>query len=59
MAMRLKWGTPTAFLTHCYASVGVARGNESDSDDGASLYVVTGHAPRQQDRNITVVGRVM
>ncbi|MFZ6768641.1 peptidylprolyl isomerase [Undibacterium sp. Di26W] len=49
----------TAWLAHCYASVGVARGAESNSGDGTSLYVVTGHAPRQLDRNITVVGRVM
>lgn len=49
----------TAWLAHCYATVGVARGNESNSGDGTSLYVVTGHAPRQLDRNITVVGRVM
>ncbi|MFZ6655836.1 peptidylprolyl isomerase [Undibacterium sp. TJN19] len=51
--------TGTAWLAHCYASVGVARGNESNSGDGTSLYVVSGHAPRQLDRNITVVGRVM
>ncbi len=49
----------TAWLAHCYATVGVARGNESNSGDGTSLYVVTGHAPRQLDRNITLVGRVM
>lgn len=49
----------TAWLAHCYATVGVARGTESNSGDGTSLYVVTGHAPRQLDRNITVVGRVM
>lgn len=48
-----------AWLAHCYASVGVARGNESNSGSGTSLYVVTGHAPRQLDRNITLVGRVM
>lgn len=51
--------TGTAWLAHCYASVGVGRGNEINSGDGSSLYVVTGHAPRQLDRNITVVGRVM
>lgn len=51
--------TGKAWLAHCYASVGVARGNESNSGSGTSLYVVTGHAPRQLDRNITVVGRVM
>ena len=49
----------TAWLAHCYGAVGVARGNETNSGDGTSLYVVTGHAPRQLDRNITVVGRVV
>ena len=49
----------TAWLAHCYGAVGVARGNELNSGDGTSLYVVTGNAPRQLDRNITVVGRVM
>ena len=48
-----------AWLTHCYGMVGVARGNESDSGNGSSLYVVIGHAPRHLDRNITVVGRVI
>lgn len=48
----------STWLAHCYGSVGVARGNEVNSGDGTSLYVVTGHAPRQLDRNITVVGRV-
>lgn len=51
--------TGTAWLAHCYASVGVGRDNEVNSGDGSSLYVVTGHAPRQLDRNITLVGRVM
>ena len=46
------------WLTHCYGAVGVGRGNDADSGNGASLYVVTGHAPRHLDRNITVVGRV-
>ena len=27
--------------------------------NGSSLYAVTGHAPRNLDRNITVVGKVM
>ena len=48
-----------AWLTHCYAMVGVARGNEADSGNGSQLYVVSGHAPRHLDRNITVVGRVV
>jgi peptidylprolyl isomerase len=47
------------WLTHCYGSLGVARGNETDSGNGAQLYVVTGHAPRHLDRNITLVGRVL
>jgi len=47
------------WLTHCYGMIGVARGNEADSGNGAQLYVVTGHAPRHLDRNITVVGRVV
>ncbi|MBV7537427.1 peptidylprolyl isomerase [Duganella sp. sic0402] len=49
----------TTWLTHCYSAVGVARGNETDSGSGVELYAVTGHAPRQLDRNITVVGRVL
>lgn len=48
-----------AWLAHCYGAVGVARGNPLDSGNGSSLYVVTGHAPRHLDRNITVVGRVI
>ncbi|HET9693146.1 MAG TPA: peptidylprolyl isomerase [Steroidobacteraceae bacterium] len=48
-----------AWLTHCYGMVGAGRGNETDSGNGAELYVVTGHAPRQLDRNIALVGRVV
>ncbi|UGQ45566.1 peptidylprolyl isomerase [Massilia endophytica] len=48
-----------AWLTHCYGMVGVGRGNESDSGNGGALYAVIGNAPRQLDRNITVVGRVV
>ena len=47
-----------AWLAHCYGMVGVGRGMEADSGNGSSLYVVTGHAPRHLDRNITLVGRV-
>jgi cyclophilin family peptidyl-prolyl cis-trans isomerase len=49
----------TSWLTHCYGAVGVSRGVADNSGDGTSLYVVTGHAPRHLDRNITVVGRVI
>ena len=47
------------WLTHCYGMIGVARGTEPDSGNGTSLYVVTGHAPRHLDRNITLAGRVL
>jgi cyclophilin family peptidyl-prolyl cis-trans isomerase len=48
-----------AWLAHCYAMIGAGRGNEVDSGNGAELYVVIGHAPRQLDRNIALVGRVV
>lgn len=51
--------TKQTWLTHCYGAVGVGRGNELDSGNGSSLYVVIGHAPRHLDRNIAVVGRVV
>lgn len=47
-----------AWLAHCYAMVGVGRGNDVNSGSGAELYVVIGHAPRHLDRNIALVGRV-
>jgi peptidylprolyl isomerase len=47
------------WLAHCYGTVGAGRGNEIDSSTGAELYVVTGQAPRQLDRNITTVGKVL
>ncbi|KHK89952.1 peptidylprolyl isomerase [Novosphingobium malaysiense] len=45
--------------THCYGSVGVGRNLSPDTGTGAELYAVIGHAPRQLDRNIAVVGRVI
>lgn len=47
------------WLAHCYGALGAGRNNEEDSSIGAELYVVTGQSPRQLDRNITVVGRVL
>jgi len=44
---------------HCYGTVGVGRDIAPDSGNGSELYVVIGHAPRQLERNITVVGRVL
>ena len=60
-------GWPVAFspragwanLAHCYASVGVGRGLSPDTGTGGELYAAIGHAPRQLDRNIAVVGRVV
>jgi len=51
--------TGQAWLAHCYAMVGAGRGNDVESGSGAELYVVTGHGPRQLDRNIALVGRVV
>ena len=48
-----------ANLAHCYGSVGVARGLAPDTGTGAELYAVIGHGPRQLDRNIALVGRVV
>lgn len=48
-----------AWLAHCYGMLGVGRGNDIDSGSGAELYVVTGHAPRHLDRNVTLVGRAI
>jgi peptidylprolyl isomerase len=70
MVMRRRWGMrmalPQAEILrraergwHIVMPALVLHGNESNSGSGTSLYVVTGHAPRQLDRNITVVGRVM
>jgi len=47
------------WLAHCYGMVGVGRDNAVDSGGGTELYVVTGHAPRHLDRNVTLIGRVV
>ena len=48
-----------ANLAHCYASVGVGRDLSPDTGTGGELYAVIGHAPRQLDRVIALVGRVV
>lgn len=48
-----------AWLTHCFGMLGVGRAGSPRSGNGAELYVVTGHAPRHLDRNVTLVGRVI
>ena len=49
----------TAWLAHCYATVGVGRDVGSDSGGGTELYAVIGQSPRHLDRDITVIGRVV
>jgi len=49
----------TAWLTHCYGTVGVGRDVGRDSGGGTELYAVIGQSPRHLDRDITVVGRVV
>jgi len=49
----------TAWLVHCYSMVGAGRDNEVDSGPGVEIYVVSGQAPRQLDRNVALFGRVV
>ncbi|MBU6404231.1 MAG: peptidylprolyl isomerase [Proteobacteria bacterium] len=51
--------TQHAWLLHCYGMVGVGRDNPPDTGNSAELYAVIGQAPRQLDRNIALVGRVV
>jgi peptidylprolyl isomerase len=48
-----------SWLIHCYGMVGVARDLSPDTGSGSDLYAVIGHSPRQLDRNIALVGRVL
>ncbi|WP_037490477.1 MULTISPECIES: peptidylprolyl isomerase [Sphingobium] len=48
-----------AWLPHCYGMIGVGRNMSPDAGTGAELYTVIGQAPRQLDRNIAVVGRIV
>jgi peptidylprolyl isomerase len=47
------------WMTHCYGTLGVGREDWPDTGSGAELYAVIGQPPRQLDRNIVVVGRVL
>lgn len=57
-AMAMDPASNSGWLTHCYGAVGIGRDNDPDSGSGTAMYVVTGHAPRHLDRNITLVGTV-
>jgi len=48
-----------AWLAHCYGAVGVGRDTGLDTGNGAELYVVIGQSPRNLDRNVTLIGRVV
>jgi peptidylprolyl isomerase len=48
-----------AWLAHCYGMVGAGRDNDADSGGGRELYAVIGQSPRQLDRNVTLLGRVV
>ncbi|MDA3914114.1 peptidylprolyl isomerase [Oleiagrimonas sp.] len=50
--------THTAWIAHCYGTVGVARDVAPDSGNGNTLYAVIGNA-RRIDRNLAVAGRVV
>jgi peptidylprolyl isomerase len=52
-------GKGRAWMTHCYATVGVGRGESPESGSGAELYTPIGHAPRHLDRNYAPVGRIL
>jgi peptidylprolyl isomerase len=47
------------WLLHCYGMVGAGRDDAAASGSGVELYAVIGQAPRQLDRNISLVGRVV
>ncbi|MFT8422692.1 MAG: peptidylprolyl isomerase [Gluconacetobacter sp.] len=47
------------WLPHCYGMVGAGRDMPPDTGDGQELYAVNSEAPRQLDRNLAVVGRVL
>ncbi|WP_189621186.1 peptidylprolyl isomerase [Novosphingobium colocasiae] len=53
------FGEDGAWPIHCYGMVGVGRNLSPDTGSGAELYAVIGTPPRQIDRNIALVGRVI
>jgi len=46
------------WLAHCYGMVGAGRDDPPESD-GTEMYAVIGNAPRQLDRNVALLGRVL
>lgn len=52
-------GLGREWLVHCYGMIGVGRDIAADSGNGSELYAVIGQSPRNLDRNVTLVGRVV
>jgi peptidylprolyl isomerase len=48
-----------AWLVHCYGMVGVGRDVAANTGNGGELYAVIGQSPRNLDRNVTLIGRVI
>jgi peptidylprolyl isomerase len=46
------------WMTHCYGTLAMGRGNSADSG-GTELYIVIGSSQRYLDKNTTVFGRVI
>ena len=51
--------THRTWLVHCYGMVGAGRDEGADTGGGKELYAVIGQSPRNLDRNVTLVGRVI
>lgn len=51
--------TRKTWLVHCYGMVGAGRDDGADTGGGKELYAVIGQSPRNLDRNVTLVGRVV
>jgi peptidylprolyl isomerase len=49
----------TQWIAHCYGVVGVGRENSEDSGGGTELYAIIGQSPRNLDRQLSVLGRVV
>ena len=46
------------WLAHCYGMVGAGRDDPPESD-ATEMYAVIGHAPRQLNRNVALMGRIL
>lgn len=49
----------SVWLTHCYGMVGVGRDSDENSGGGTELYVIIGQSPRNLDKQLTMLGRVV